>query len=204
MIPTSPGRSIRPAETADTDALFDICLKTADAGKDASALYSDPRLPGFIWAVPYARFAPDFAFVLTEANQPIGYVIAAPDTLAFFAERERDWWPEVRRTIGRLAPTRPRDAAAIDWVMNPPDHSDELLTDYPAHLHINVLPGAQSSGWGRRLIETEIAALKADGVRGVHLGVAPDNERAKGFYRHLGFEDVSRGEKVTFAMKLNT
>jgi ribosomal protein S18 acetylase RimI-like enzyme len=204
MTSTSPGLAIRLAEKADTEALFDICLKTADAGKDASALYGDPRLPGYIWSVPYAKFAPDFTFVLAEANRPVGYVVATPDTEAFSATLEREWWPEVRRTIGKLTPARPRDVAAIDWIMNPPAHPEDLLEDYPAHLHINVLPDAQSSGWGRRLIETELAALKAHGVRGVHLGVAPDNERAKGFYQHVGFDDVSRGDSVTFAMKLNT
>lgn len=168
------------------------------------ALYSDPRLPGYIWSAPYLEFAPDFAFVLTEADQAIGYVLGVPDTVAFFSQLERDWWPEVRRKISGVTPTRPRDAAAIEWIMTPPAHPEWLQTDYPAHLHINVLPNAQSTGWGRRLIETELATLKARGVRGVHLGVAPDNERAKGFYRHIGFEDLSRGDKCTFAMKLNT
>jgi ribosomal protein S18 acetylase RimI-like enzyme len=35
----------------------------------------------------------------------------------------------------------------------------------------------------------------------VHLGVAPQNERAIGFYRHVGFEDISRGGGVTFGLK---
>lgn len=57
---------IRPAIEADIDALFDICLKTANGGEDASALYSDPHLPGYIWSVPYLKFAKDFAFVLVQ------------------------------------------------------------------------------------------------------------------------------------------
>jgi ribosomal protein S18 acetylase RimI-like enzyme len=53
------------------------------------------------------------------------------------------------------------------------------------------------------MVEVELAALKAAGVAGVYLGVAPNNERAKGFYRHLGFEDVSRNGRVSFAARLN-
>ena len=37
----------------DTDALYEICLLTADSGVDASGLYSDRRLPGYIWAAAY-------------------------------------------------------------------------------------------------------------------------------------------------------
>ena len=66
-----------------------------------------------------------------------------------------------------------------------------LLTDFPAHMHIDLLPHVQASGWGRRLIETELAALRAHDVAGVHLGVSPTNEQAIGFYRHLG----SRGHQ---------
>jgi ribosomal protein S18 acetylase RimI-like enzyme len=39
-------------------------------------------------------------------------------------------------------------------------------------------------------------------VRGVQLGVSPTNARARGFYAHVGFTDISRGDEVVFAMKL--
>ena len=81
-------------------------------------------------------------------------------------------------------------------------HLAWLAEHYPAHLHINVLPEAQSGGWGRRLIETELDALRRAGVRGVHLGVSPTNERAKGFYAHLGFDDISRDGRVIYAKRL--
>src|SRR6185312_3341971 len=108
--------------------------------------------------------------------------------------------PTVRRNIAGLKPTRPNDAMAIDRIMHPEGHEEWLQADYPAHLHINVLPEAQSGGWGRRLIEAELAALRKAGVRGVHLGVSPTNLRAQGFYRHVGFTDISRDGHVTFGM----
>jgi len=199
---TAADRRIRQATPDDTDALYEICLKTADAGNDASTLYGDPRLPGYVWSVPYLTFAPDFAFVLAEGGVAVGYVLAAPDTAAFAERLDKDWWPRIRRDLAGFAPTRPRDAEILDRIAHPESHRDWLQAEYPAHLHINILPQAQSGGWGRRMIETELAALKAAGVTGVHLGVAPDNERAKGFYRHLGFTDVSRDGHVTFAMRL--
>ena len=52
------------------------------------------------------------------------------------------------------------------------------------------------------MIETELDALRRAGVKGVQLGVSPTNVRAMGFYRHLGFVDISKPGHVTYAMKL--
>lgn len=193
--------AIRRAAPEDADALFEICLKTADSGQDASALYGDPRLPGYIWAAAYGALEPDFAFLLATADGALGYVLGTPDTAAFADRLEVEWWPEVRRKVAGLTASRPLDARALAYVARPERHPAWLQADYPAHLHINLLPGAQSSGWGRRLIDAELAALRAHGVRGVHLGVSPTNARAIGFYRHLGFEDISRDGKVLFGIR---
>ena len=37
------------------------------------------------------------------------------------------------------------------------------LGEYPAHLHIDLLPGVQGSGYGRRLIDTFGASVAAAG-----------------------------------------
>lgn len=200
---TNSGLHIRKADTSDRDALYEICLRTADSGADASALYSDPRLPGYIWAAAYGELEPDFAFVLTEDVARLGYVIGTPDTAAFEARLERDWWPAVRKAVAGRVPRAPSDAAALSRIATPEKHSEWLLERYPAHLHINLLPGAQSGGWGRRMIGTELDALRRAGARGVHLGVSPTNERAKGFYSHIGFTDISRDGKVLYGMSFD-
>ncbi|KPH10668.1 N-acetyltransferase [Rhizobium acidisoli] len=193
---------IRPAIEADIDALFDICLKTANGGEDASALYSDPHLPGYIWSVPYLKFARDFAFVLVQGKRPVGYVVGTPDTRGFDQDLKADWWPFVRREIAELTPSRPRDADVLERIQNPRSGTTWLQDDYPAHLHINILPGLQAGGWGRRMISTELEALRNHGVGAVHLGVDPNNERARGFYRHLGFSELERDDSVAFAMRI--
>ncbi len=63
---------------------------------------------------------------------------------------------------------------------------------YPAHLHIDLLPRAQGRGLGRRMIATLLGALHARGVGGVHLEMSAFNERALGFYQHLGFHVLGR------------
>jgi GNAT superfamily N-acetyltransferase len=71
---------------------------------------------------------------------------------------------------------------------HPPVAPPEVLDEFPAHLHVNLLPRAQGRGVGRRLLETLFDALA--GVAGIHLGVAPENERAAAFYAHLGFVPI--------------
>jgi ribosomal protein S18 acetylase RimI-like enzyme len=65
-----------------------------------------------------------------------------------------------------------------------------ITEEYPSHLHIDLLPPFQGGGWGRRLMETAMEALRADGSKGLHLGVSAKNERALGFYEHLGFTEL--------------
>lgn len=52
-----------------------------------------------------------------------------------------------------------------------------------------VTPTAQGCGYGRRLWENAHQWFAARGAREVRLTVACDNEHARGFYRHLGFEE---------------
>jgi ribosomal protein S18 acetylase RimI-like enzyme len=67
---------------------------------------------------------------------------------------------------------------------------DELARRYPSHLHINLLPRLQASGYGSQLTRTLIAALRDQGSWGVHLHVPRSNRHAAGFYRHVGFTEL--------------
>ena len=75
---------------------------------------------------------------------------------------------------------------------------------YPAHLHIDLLPETQGQGLGRRLIETLFAELRRRGVKGLHLGMNPENTGAAAFYERLGMQRLpsedggrSYGERFT-------
>jgi GNAT superfamily N-acetyltransferase len=61
------------------------------------------------------------------------------------------------------------------------------LAPYPAHLHINVLPGYQRHGLGARLTRAFLAALRARGVPALHLAYAKVNIPARQFYKRMGF-----------------
>lgn len=69
-------------------------------------------------------------------------------------------------------------------------HEDQpdFLKEYPAHLHIDILPEYQRQGLGRKLMEALWAKLKDDGIPGVHLIMWSKNYEAKKFYLRIGFK----------------
>lgn len=80
-----------------------------------------------------------------------------------------------------------------------------MKATYPAHLHIDIEEPYTGGGNGRKLMETLLARLRVDGVRGVVFGVAASNQRAVGFYEHMGFKRLSEyddGGGYTFCMNL--
>ena len=207
---TTARRAIRGVRADDRDAVYDICLRTADAGDDGSHLYSDPLLPGHIWAGPYVAFEPEHGFVATDDHdRAIGYVLAALDSRAFEAVLAEHWWPDLRAShpapAGDRAATNglPGDRVAVHLIHHPPRADDAFVDEYPSHLHIDLLPEAQGHGDGRRLIDRLLGRLAADGSAGVHLGVSPRNTRAIGFYAALGFDALVRTDHhVVFGRRL--
>jgi ribosomal protein S18 acetylase RimI-like enzyme len=183
------GVFVRQGQQGDRAALFDICLRTADTGADATALYSDPDYPGQVWSVPYLELAPQHCFVLDSGGEAVGYVVGAADTMAFEARLEREWWPALRSRYADRQPAAPFDGKVLDAIRTPESEA-ELAQRYPAHLHINLLPAFQSGGWGRKLIEVELDSLRRAGAPAVFLGVGITNTRAIGFYAHVGFMPV--------------
>ncbi len=196
--------AIRPCAPGDLDALYEICLRTGAAGEDATALLADPYLLGDIFVVPYAVLEPERAFVLDDgAGRAVAYVVGALDTRAFEARCEAEWWPEARLRHADPAGVDGLDGLFLGYLHGPPAAPDDLVASYPSHLHVDLLPQVQGHGWGTRLMDALFDALRAGGSTGVHLGVAEANQRAIGFYQHLGFAELgSDGFTRTFALAL--
>ena len=187
--------TIRSCRPTDLGALYDICLRTGAAGQDASDLVEDRRLFGEVYAAPYATLEPEHAFVLAPGpGPPVGYVLGALDTAAFEARCEVEWWPPLRaRHPERSGGTR-LDDLLVHLIHHRSERDPAILTTHPSHLHIDLLPEAQSQGWGRRLFAAELEALRRDGSPGVHWGVSTRNERAIAFYQHLGCPELAADE----------
>jgi GNAT superfamily N-acetyltransferase len=185
---------IRRAVMPDIPYLYEICLKTGNAGKDASGLFNDPYIIGQYYAAPYLVFPASVCFVVEYGYRPHGYVIAAPDTAAFNRWLEKEWLPPIRARYPQPFPPEiirsPHEERILGSIHHChfPDTDDKFwLKDYPAHLHIDLLPGLQGKGYGRILMDKLCEELAQKGIPGVHLGVGAKNQNAISFYQKMNF-----------------
>ncbi|MCI2957728.1 GNAT family N-acetyltransferase [Agromyces atrinae] len=184
---------LRPFQPADLDGIADVCVRTGAAGEDARGLYSDDGILGDVYATPYAVFDPDLAFVATDGHRVQGYVLAVADTARFAEWFRTEWMPlfDARHGVDVDPGWSPDEVSLRAEAHDPERMLIAELDDYPAHLHIDLLPDAQGQGLGRRLIDLERAALRGRGVSAVHLGLDPANAKARTFYEHLGFHELA-------------
>ncbi|WP_353940406.1 N-acetyltransferase [Streptomyces sp. HUAS MG91] len=180
---------VRPYQLTDREALGHICVMTAHQGRDSTSLYPDHELMPSIFAYPYVHLEPDFAFVLDDGEgTAVGYVLGVPDTTAFAARFRAEWLPGV---AGRYPPVdgaaRTPSEEMIGLLHTPERMVRDELADFPAHLHIDLLPPWQGKGHGRALMHTLLEALHERGVPAVHLCMVRANTAARAFYDRLGF-----------------
>ena len=189
---------IRSYQREDLNDLYTICLLTGDSGQDASHLYRTPELLGQLYAAPYAILEPELSFVLEDDIGVCGYVLGALDSDLFYRRFVNEWLPQVLPAY--IEPVGVWDELTADerlmrLLFRFDAEKDKAMSrDYPSHLHIDLLPRAQKQGQGRKLMETLLAALKARGSKGVHLGLGRRNDNAYAFYLRLGFRELERNE----------
>lgn len=182
---------IRPFRPGDEAAVAEICLRTADSGADATGLLADDDIWAEVYVLPYVARHPDLAFVVeAEAGRVVGYVVATPDTREFEDWFHDTWWPE--RGVRWPSPDgeTARQDRVLTYAYGRHAGAEPYGDDYPAHLHIDLLPEAQGEGWGRRLIDTLVGTLRARGATGLHLVAGADNVGALAFYPRVGFRPL--------------
>jgi ribosomal protein S18 acetylase RimI-like enzyme len=199
---------IREYQPDDRAAVYRICLQTANNGGDGTAIFRDPRLPGDVYAVPYAILEPSLALVAEDAGGVGGYVVATLDSHEFGRRLEREWWPAIRARHPEPPPglaeqLSDQERTALRNIHHCWKPGENVPSGYPSHLHINLLPALQGRGAGRRLTANLLARLREQGSPGVHLATRLTNLRAAGFYRHLGFTELAASDMHLFAMDLS-
>ncbi len=202
-----PVVQIRPYLPSDRDALYEVCVKTADAGGDATGVFTDDRLWGEVFAVPYAERHPDLCWVVEAADgRTVGYVVATDDTDAFEQWFRDEWWPTKsdRYPLSGQTPPNRQDGIILYASRRAPGREPHAA-EYPAHLHIDLLPETQGQGLGRRLMDTLFAELRRRGVAGLHLGMNPANAGAGAFYERLGMHRLESGpDTVMYGIRFDS
>lgn len=153
-----------------------------------------------IFIAYYARFEPEHFFVAeeTESQQVVGFICGTFDTEKKASRFNRlmlwriflraifftSWrYPKTMLTSLKLAFMLIHEPAIADLEV-------DLQEQYPAHLHINLLPEYQRTGTGSRLITTFENHLRSHGVQGLHLGTSSRNTKAVPFYEKHGYQII--------------
>ncbi|KAK6417372.1 hypothetical protein LTR95_017348 [Oleoguttula sp. CCFEE 5521] len=189
---------IRPISLpSDRSALDHIFRVTC-----GESLKTEPSwtISSYLWCHPYPLLSPSTCFVLDPGNSegPVGYILSTPNTRQF----AKDWTEKYVPSLDRKLLPEP-DVNVSEAVDDKPTQLLQLLygdpekalnfsypglvDTWPGHLHIDILPSHQGQGWGRKLIDTLLEALRAEGCKGVHLGMEAGSLGALKFYTKLGF-----------------
>ncbi|MBN2435540.1 MAG: GNAT family N-acetyltransferase [Spirochaetes bacterium] len=186
-------KNIRLLTQPDLPYVYDICLRTGNNGDDAHHHFRDPFLIGQYYAAPYLFYEPDVCFAVIDGQsairRPSGYIVGTSDSTSYYKWLHTCWLPRLQQ----IYPSDlPKPSEAEKWILRLVNGTDDIptnkiLSDYPAHLHIDLLPCMQGKGYGKLLIQNFITALKEKSCPGVHLGVSKQNVNAIGFYKRSGF-----------------
>ncbi len=193
--------TLRDARPGDVPALYHVCLKTADHGRDGEPFYrDDPDAAGRIFVGPYLAFEPELGLVLEDDRGVCGYALGALDSRAFYARYEKEWRPRLcaQFPLPEGDPAGWTRAEVLRSGYHRPNYfCPEPYDACPSHMHIDLLERAQGRGLGRRMMERVMARLRERGSPGVHLGVSVLNTPALRFYSRLGFREVVRTGTAT-------
>jgi GNAT superfamily N-acetyltransferase len=204
LITFDSGEVVRKFQEEDRPGLYHICLATGDSGANAEHLYNQKDMLGEIYVGPYLSFQPELSFTLIQ-DGVAGYALAALDTTSFEDTLSNQWWPAILEKYSNRSPENfnERENNLFRYIQNPPLRSKEVISQYPSHLHIDLLEKAQGRGIGKAMMLLLLETLREQGSTGVHLGMGARNDRAFIFYTKLGFTLLDKNDdEWTMGLKL--
>ena len=182
---------IRSYRETDRNNIDHICIETAREGLKTNEDMVEALT--IVFSHYYIEQEPENVFVaVDESDTALGYILCAQDFDAW-ATCFRSQYLDTTENL----PARMMGLGSIE-ALRP------YAAEYPAHLHIDLLPCCQGQGVGSRLIATLVSHLKEKKVPALMLDVAADNERAIRFYKKNGFQIVhDDGDGIVMGMKLD-
>ena len=183
--------TIRPYQEKDREDVRFICLNS-DGPCDLSK--PDQHYILTTYCDYYIEREPQNCFVAAdEEGRAVGYIICAENFDLFFAVFLRDY-------ISRLSATPDNYP---DMASHSADLQQKYKAEYPAHLHIDLLPEYQRMGLGHKLVDTLVSHLQHKGIPGVMLTVGTLNLVGQSFYNKYGFSVLEKTPgDVAYGLKL--
>ncbi|MGN1163986.1 MAG: GNAT family N-acetyltransferase, partial [Candidatus Ornithospirochaeta sp.] len=169
-------------EDKDRSRLEDICRAT-----DRSHLEDELLLT--LYLRYYITYEKENCFVAADdLDNAVGYIISTSSW-----ERWKDDFPRLMLEGKRKE--------IVDEGMDGIEGYRPFASEYPAHLHIDILPGYQRMGLGHALMDALTSHYRKEKVGGLMLGVDPENEKGVNFYKKYGFRPLDHSG-VWWGLKL--
>ena len=128
---------------------------------------------------------------VNEDDRAVGYIICAENY-----DRYKECFD--REYVARFEDEESRESARRSA-----DLQGKYKAEYPAHLHIDLLPEYQRMGIGHKLVDTLCEHLKSKNICGVMLTAGADNKVGRSFYEKYGFTLLEEnGDDAAYALKL--
>jgi len=132
----------------------------------------------------------------TETSKVIGYIFGTTDTVALEKKFIRTMVPKIilHLSIHTLWHDLPSAILVGKYFLNMIVQFAPVGLDhkYPAHFHINILPGHQGEGIGKKLLSAFETMIRSERIQGMHITTTSANKDAIGFYKHLGYNVVMK------------
>jgi GNAT superfamily N-acetyltransferase len=183
---------IRPYGSHDRDAIRHIYAETAFFGEPVEAYFDDRELYGDLGIDPYLNRCADYIFVADDGDAIAGYVLGSPTGDVGNRQWTLRMLPIVllrlaagRYRVGRKTLTH----ALAETTAAMRGELLEIRSDeYPANLHINLLPQYRGQGLGSALMRAYLDNLRNHGIAGVHVVSSDRNGAALRMYERFGFK----------------
>ena len=164
--------TIRRARKEDAPRLREISCLT---GNDGNPIAQERcRFFADLWMSPYLKYFFDYIWVAEENGIVMGYLTGAPVTRT---PKSYEFQLFLKTLIGRYGWANDQlkfMKRFLGWAKSPIDFFSDSLketleNEYPAHLHVNLLPEMRGKGVGARLMQEFFAQLTRKNCKCVHL-----------------------------------
>lgn len=193
---------IRKCSHDDLAEIADICYKTGFMGEDLteSGKFNDKTLFSYLFCMYYPLYEIDNCFVALDdaKGKIIGYIIGSENTIK---QEEAFMQKMIPRIAFRMCtytiffhPESFRAVLLFIKSLELKGIKETVYIEYPAHLHINILPEYQKLGIGSALLKTFELHMKNKKVSGIHIWTSNKNVKAVPFYRKHGYEIIYERE----------
>ncbi len=180
---------IRKYENKDLEAVRYVCLHSEGEAPEKDMC----EVVLHLFCNYYLENEPENCYVLSDDGKAVGYVICAEKFDKFKEAYFNKYVPQVI----------PYGENFINWANEAYVLQEKFKENYPAHLHIDILPEYQRGGWGGKLIKTLFNHLKEKEIKGVMLTTGTANITANNFYKKYGFQVLETvNTDIAFGMRL--